>query len=288
MVHEYTPQREGSVRQQHSSHAFLYGLDDGVAGLGCTAWVLWSLGYPDQALKKTQEMLPLAQSLFHPLSLAWALNSAAWHYRFRRDEQAAYELAEAEIALCTEHGFVHLLAAGIIAQGWALAVQGQGAKGIAQMHQGLATLQAVGAVIGWPLSVTALAEGYGEIGQPESGLTVLTEARARTNDTGTCFYEAEVYRLKGELTLKQTKVQSLESRAPNEAEECFRQAIDIAQRQSAKALELRAVMSLARLWQKQGKQKPAHKMLARIYNWFTEGFDTTDLREAQALLQALE
>ncbi len=96
-----------------------------------------------------------------------------------------------------------------------------------------------------------------------------------------------MYRLKGELTLKQSRVQSLESRALKEAEECFRQAIEIAQRQQAKSLELRAVMSLARLWQKQGKQKAAHKLLARIYNWFTEGFETADLKEAKALLAEL-
>src|SRR5262249_27114289 len=238
------------------------------------------------------EMLSLAHELSHPLSQAWALNSAAWHYRFRREERAAHELGEAQVALCTEQGFAQLQAVGTIVRGWALAVQGQGAAGVAQMRHGLAAVQAMGAVIEWPLYLATLAEGYGGEGQAEAGLEVLAEAFAHINNTGVRFYEAEVYRLTGTLTLQQCKVQGSKvtvttPHAEAEAEECLWKAIESARRQHAKSLELRAVMSLARLWQRQGKKKQAHQRLAQIYNWFTEGFDTADLQEAKTLLAEL-
>jgi predicted ATPase len=131
-----------------------------------------------------------------------------------------------------------------------------------------------------------LAEAYGKVGQVEEGLTALAEALAMSNKNGERCWEAELYRLKGELTL-QSKVQSLRSKVQEEAEECFHRAIDIARHQRAKLWELRTVMSLSRLWQQQGKQHKAHKMLAEIYGWFTEGFDTKDLQEAKALLEEL-
>src|SRR5262249_5917939 len=131
-----------------------------------------------------------------------------------------------------------------------------------------------------------LAELYGKAGQGEEGLSLLAEALTLVHKTGERFYEAELYRLKGELTL-QSPVQSLRSKAEEEAEECFYQAVDIARRQQAKSLELRAVMSLSRLWQGQGKKEQAHQLLAEIYGWFTEGFDTKDLQEAKALLAVL-
>jgi predicted ATPase len=132
-----------------------------------------------------------------------------------------------------------------------------------------------------------LAEAYGKAGQTEEGLSALAEALERADKTEERFYEAELYRLKGELTLKQSSAPGLESRVQKEAEACFQKAIEIARRQQAKSLELRAVMSLSRLWQRQGKQKEARQMLGEVYNWFTEGFDTKDLQEAKALLQEL-
>ena len=138
-----------------------------------------------------------------------------------------------------------------------------------------------------------LAEAYGKVGQVEEGLAVVAKALASVEKTGERVYEAEVYRLKGELTLQQqSKVQSSKSQIPSphteaEAQACFHKAIDIARKQQAKSLELRAVMSLSRLWQQQGKTAEAHQMLAEIYGWFTEGFDTKDLQEAKALLKEL-
>ena len=278
--------------KQHSSHAFLYGQDPGVACLFWTAWALWYLGYPDQALKKGHEAFVLAQELSHPYSLAVVLDLLAFLHQFRREEHTAQEQAEASITLSTERGFEFFLEMGTILQGWALAGQGQREEGIEQMRQGLASWQATGAELYRSYWLALLAEAYGKAGQTEEGLTVLAEALAVVNKNSERFYEAELYRLKGELLLMQAVgagsiPDEFVGDAPTEAETCFRQAIDIARCQSAKSLELRAVISLSHLLQKQGKKQEARRMLAEIYGWFTEGFDTRDLKEAKALLDEL-
>jgi len=149
-------------------------------------------------------------------------------------------------------------------------------------------LQAIGAELSRVVWPGPLAEAHGKVGRPEEGLTLLTEALAAVDKTGGRFQEAEIYRIKGELTLTQSSVQRLASSVQKEAEECFWKAIEIAQKQQAKSLELRAVMSLSRLWQQQGKMGEAQQMLAEIYNWFTEGFDTADLKDAKVLLEELQ
>src|SRR5262249_7618440 len=174
---------------------------------------------------------------------------------------------------------------GMVPQGWALALQGQAEEGLTQLHQGLAANEAVGAELVRPYHLALLAEAYGQTGQVEEGVTALGEALRVVDRTGERMYEAELYRLKGELTL-QAERQSPEARA-REAEACFEKAITVARRQSAKSLELRAVTSLARLWQQQGKREEARQMLAEIYGWFTEGFDTKDLQEGKVLLAEL-
>ncbi|HEV8713083.1 MAG TPA: hypothetical protein VGX03_09670 [Candidatus Binatia bacterium] len=261
------------------------------------ALTLWLLGYPDQALQQSHAALALSQELAHPYSRAIALGWAAFLSQHRRDERATQEQAEAVIALSAEQGFLTYLAWGTILGGWALAAQEQGEEGIAQIRRGLAAYQATGQKVYWPGFVSLLAEVYGKEGQTEEGLIVLAEALAVVNTTGQCWYEAELYRLKGELTLQklsvagyQLSVTSTQHPAPNtqsEAEVCFLKAIEIARQQQAKSLELRAVMSLARLWQQQDKKEEAHQMLAEVYGWFTEGFATKDLQEAQALIEEL-
>ena len=191
------------------------------------------------------------------------------------------------ITLSTEQGYMQVLAAATILRGWGVAMQGKEEEGLAQLHQGLAAWQATGAGRERSHFLAMLAEASGKTGQVEKGLNALAEALAVIDKTGERYYEAELYRLKGELTLQQARVQRLASSAQQEAEECFRKAIDIARRQQAKSLELRATMSLARLWQRQGKMAEAHEMLSTIYGWFTEGFDTKDLQEAKALLDEL-
>jgi predicted ATPase len=298
--------------QQRRSRA---GSDPGVLCLLHAAWVLWLLGYPDQALNRSHEALTLAQDLSHPFSLAFALNFAAEVHRLRREGQVAQKRAEAAITLSTERGFTVWLTGGIILRGWALAEQGQQEEGIAYMRQGLMTCRVTGIESGQPHYLAMLAEAYGKGGQAEEGLAMLAEALAMVDKNGEREWEAELYRLKGQLTL-QSKVEGPKSKVEEarrvgiarqnmsssevgtvgdahptretEAEEYFWKAIELARRQQAKSLELRAVMSLSRLWQQQGKKKEAHTMLAEIYGWFTEGFDTKDLQEAKELLEELE
>jgi predicted ATPase len=291
---EFAPAREhleqSIVRydpQQHRSHALVYGADPGVFCLSWTTHVLWSLGYPDQALKRSQEALALAQELSHPFSLALVLDYATILHQFRRERQTVHERAAAAIALCTEQGFAYYLAWGTFMQGWALAEQGQAEEGIAQMRQSLAALRATGAELRQPYYLAMLAETCGKVGQAEEGLTILAEALVRAHRSRECWWKVELYRLKGELLRQKAKGKEQKAKIEPEAEECFRQAIDIARRQSAKSLELRAVISLSRLWQKQGKKEQARQLLAEIYNWFTEGFDTADLKEALVLLEEL-
>jgi class 3 adenylate cyclase/predicted ATPase len=272
--------------RQHRSLVFLYAEDPGVVCRGFAAWGLWFLGYPDQALKKIHETLALAQELSHPFSLAVGLMNACIVYSLRQEWQAAQERAEALIVLATEQGFTLWLAWVTILRGWALAEQGRGEEGIAQMSQGIGAWRATGAELLRPHFLALLAEAYGKAGQAEEGLAALAEALEVVDKSGERFYEAELYRLKGTLTL-QSQVSSPKSQVQKEAEECFQRAIEIARRQQAKSLELRAVMSLSRLWQQQGKREEARQLLAELYGWFTEGFDTKDLQEAKALLQEL-
>jgi predicted ATPase len=274
--------------QQHRSHAFLYGLDPGVVCLSVAALVLWQLGYPDQALRKIHEALALAQELSHPYSQAYALAHAAQLHQARREGSQTQERAEATITVSTEQGFPYWLTWGTIMRGWALVGQGQREEGIAQIHQGLAADRATGAELARPYHLALLAEAYGKGGQVEEGVHELVEALAIVDKAGERLWEAELYRLKGQLTLAQSRVQGLASSVQKDAEACFQKAIEVACQQSAKSLELRAVMSLSRLWQQQGKLEEARKLLAEIYDWFTEGFDTVDLQEAKGLLEELK
>jgi predicted ATPase len=173
------------------------------------------------------------------------------------------------------------MAIGSLLRGWTLAQQGQVQEGIEQLRQGLIALRATGAELGRPYWLALLAEVHGTLGKPEAGLTVLTEALMQVDKTAERCWEAELYRLKGELLLQQT------SDNQTEAETCFHQAIRIAQSQHAKSWELRAARSLSKLWQQQGQRQEAHDLLAPVYHWFTEGFDTADLQDAKALLDEL-
>jgi predicted ATPase len=234
-----------------------------------------------QGRAQNDEAVTLAQQIAHPYSLGFASSFAAMFYQFRREGYAAQACAEASINLATEQGFPLWMVFGSILHGWVLAQQGQAKEGIAQITQGLRIYRITGAELACPYFLALLAEAHGTLGEPEAGLTALTEALTLVDKTGERFYEAELYRLKGALLLQQNSVNQAE------AESCFHQAISIAQNQQAKSLELRAATSLARLWQQQGKRQEAHDLLAPVYGWFTEGFDTADLQEAKALLDAL-
>jgi predicted ATPase len=268
--------------QQHRALAFLYGEDTGVTCRCFAACTLWYLGYPDQGRAQMDEAVTLAQQVAHPFSLGFALSIAAMFHQSRREMPAAQEYAESAINLTQEQGFQYWRANSSILRGWALAQQGQVQEGVERMHQGLRAHRGTGAEIARPYFLALLAEAYEIMGQPEEGLTVLTEALALVDTTGERWYEPELYRLKGDLLLQQ----HADNQA--EAETCFHHAITIAQNQQAKSWELRATTSLARLWQQQGKRQEAYDLLAPVYHWFTEGFDTADLKDAKALLHELE
>ena len=265
---------------QHSLSS-LHRQGPGVTCLTYAALSLWLLGYPDQALHRSQEALTLVRTVSRPFLVTYTLTAVVMLHQLRREEHHVQERAEAIMAISREEGFPYFLAIGTIFRGWALAKQAQEEEGMAQLHQGLATLRTTGAKMAQSYLLAFLGEAYGVARQPEAGLQVLDEALTAVHDTGERMYEAELYRLKGELLRMQSPDQAAA------AETCLHQALAIACRQHAKSLELRAAMSLARLWQQQGKRAEAHALLAPIYDWFTEGFDTADLQDAKALLEAL-
>jgi predicted ATPase len=202
-------------------------------------------------------------------------------HAFRREVPVTQKRAEAALSLAKEQGFPYWMAVGALMRGWALAHQGQVKEGIEQMTQGLRAYRATGAVAMQPCFLALLAEAQGTMEQPAEGLTTLTEALTLADTTAERWYEPELYRLKGALLLQQ------HSDNHAEAESCFHHALDTARNQDAKSFELRTATSLARLWQQQGKRHEAHDLLAPVYGWFTEGFDTADLQDAKALLDAL-
>jgi predicted ATPase len=270
----YTP-------DQRRAPVFRMGQDLGVACRDNVAETLWLLGYPEQALARLYEALALAHELSHPYSLAWAQWWVAFVLQLRRDVRAMHEHAEAAVTLATAQGFPQWAAQGTILRGWALAMQGQGEAGLAQVRQGIAAVRATGGALFDPYYSALLAEVCDHLGHTADSLQALAEAHTLVEQQEERWWEAEVCRLRGVLLLRQPGTPQAE------AEAWLQLALDVARRQEAKSLELRAAMSLARLWLQQGKQAEARALLAPIYGWFTEGFGTADLQEARALLDAL-
>jgi predicted ATPase len=273
-IARYTP-------DQRRAPVFRIGQDVGVACQANAARTLWCLGYPEQALARIHEALTVAHEISHPYSLAFAWCVAAFVFQFCRDVPVVHEQAEACVALATAQGFPQWAAMGRSLRGWALAMQGQGEEGMAQVRQEIVAYRATGATLAVPYFCTLLADVCDHLGHLEDGLQALAEAHTLVEQREDRWWEAEIARLRGVLLLRQPGT------PPAEAETCFHQALDVARRQQAKSLELRAAMSLSRLWQQQGKQAEARTLLAPVYGWFTEGFDTADLQEAKALLEEL-
>ena len=258
------------------------GAHAGVQCLGYAAWALWGLGYPDQSLKKASKAIALAQELNHPFSLSFALFCAARIYQPLRQVQATHERVEALHELATEQELSYYLTLANIYRGWVLFERGQKEVGLDMLRRGIDAKRASGVASGQLHFLSVLAEACGKAGQPEEGLAAVEEALKVFRETEDYLEVMEPYRVKGELLL-QSRGQGTEA----EAEECFQQAIDIARSIEVKSLELRAAISLARLWQRQGKKAEAYQLLSEIYNWFTEGFYTKDLQEAKVLLGEL-
>jgi predicted ATPase len=245
--------------ERHQPLTFRYlGIDAGVLCLAYAAWTLWQLGYPDQAAKQGSEAIALAQSLSHPISLASAEYVVVILRQFRREARPAQEIAESMIALCTEYGFSQLLAIATVIRGWAMAELGHNEAGIAQLQEGAAASRATGSELMRAYSLSLLSEACMEAGLLDDGLNALTEALATADEHENRCCEADMYRLKGELLLRQDDSNAAE------AQNCFQRAIEIARKQSAKSWELRATTSLARLLAKQGRRDEARTMLAEI------------------------
>jgi predicted ATPase len=254
--------------ERHLPHILGYGGRDArVVCLSYAAWTLWQLGYPDQALLRGNESIALAQGLSHPYSLANAKLFMGFLRQYRREPRAAQETAEAAIVLSAEHGLTDYLAFATSLRGWAMAEQGRKEEGIAQIQEGLAASRPE---LLRPQLLCLLAAACMQTGRVDDGLGALTEALAAADEHEVRHHEAEIHRLKGELLLRQGDANA------EQAQSCFERAIEIARKQSAKSWELRATMSLARLFAKQGRRDKARAMLADIYGWFTEGFDTAD------------
>jgi len=257
--------------------------------LAYAALALWCLGAPTQALRRSQEALALAQELAHPHSLAVAQLYAAYLGHRRREVLAVEAQAEALLTLASAQGFPLFVGHGTCWRGWAVGMRGQAAVGLAQLHQGMAAVLATGQTVSRSLLLVLLAEVAGHAGHIEEGLRLLAEALTVFEASGRVDLLAEAYRLQGEFLLAQASTgQPVAGQQLSAVEACFQRAIALAQRQHAKSWELRAAMSLSRLWQRQGECAKARQLLAEVYGWFTEGFDTADLQEAKALLQEFE
>jgi DNA-binding winged helix-turn-helix (wHTH) protein/tetratricopeptide (TPR) repeat protein len=253
-------------------------IDPGVMCRIFAGWSLWLRGYPEQALHKADEALTLTQALANPFVRSHALVLVGWLHQYRREIPAMREQIETAIALASEHAYVQQWAWGMILRGWAVTDR---TVGVTHIRQGLDTLLAIGTVAFRPYLLALFAEVHAALGRLAEGLNILAEALALVEKNGQCLYEAELYRLQGAFLLRQA--------VPDvaQAEACFQQALVLARRQQAKSWELRAATSLSRLWLQQGKRAEARELLTDVYGWFTEGFDTADLREAKALLEAL-
>ena len=240
--------------------------------------VLWYLGYPDQALSSSRRAIAIAKEISHPFSVAAALSWAAALHQLRQEADQTREVAEADLALSTEQPIPFYAAHAMVLHGWALVEQRQCEEGIARLREGIDAYRATGSEIESSQWLALLAEACGKAGRITEALDIIREALADVEHTGIRYREAELNRLEGELRL---------GRDEERSEMCFQRAIAIARAQQAKSFEMRAALSLARLWRDQGKRDEARNLLAPLYGWFTEGFDTADLKEAKALLEEL-
>jgi predicted ATPase/DNA-binding SARP family transcriptional activator len=267
-------------QEHHQPLVLLRGSDVGVSALAYDACCLWCLGYPEKALQRSQEALALARELDHAFSTVDVLRYAGCILdQLRGDAPKLRDHAEQLVRISKGKGFASFEAQGLCDRGYALAKLGKVHEGIEQLRHGLMALRSIGARICNTQVLEELAESQAMAGQPEEGLATLAEALDLVDETDERYFEAELYRLRGELQL----IVGDEV----EAEKSLLKAIEVAGRQEAKSWELRAKIDLARLWQKQSRREEAREMLTQIYGWFEEGFEEPDLKAARALLEEL-
>jgi tetratricopeptide (TPR) repeat protein len=266
----------------HASNAYTYGQDPAAICHIHAAHALWSLGYPDQAIKRVTQGLALGRQLIHPGNLATISAFAALIHQFCRNAEAVEELVETAVTLSVDHNFPFTKGMGTILRGWAATQLGR-EDGITQMQQGLDSFRVIDAVLMLPYFSSLLAQALGVGGHADEGLSLL----ASIDPAREPYWESELYRTKGELLL-QRAVNAQDRHIETQAEQYFTQALTVARQQQAKSFELRASMSLARLWSLRGECLKAYNLIDATYRWFTEGFDTPDLLEANALIESLK
>ncbi len=266
--------------EKHGFLGYLFGYDLGVLNMGFGSWAWWILGYPDQALKQTQEALRIARKLGHPATMAFIILGACELNWFLKDFEKINEYTEELVPICEKNGFIYFGAHGYFYRGEKKTFAGKGKEGIDEMHQSLAIMEGTGTLTCFTRLLARVAYACQKTGHLEDGLAAIDKAMGVMQRCDERYMEAELYRLKGELLWMRGEPES-------EVEKYFHQAIEVSRRQQAKSWELRATMSLSRLRQKQGRNEEARQMLAEIYGWFTEGFNTPDLIEAKALLDSL-
>jgi predicted ATPase len=303
----YDPEQHSPTR----SLAFRAGQDPGVSCAVYAAWAHHLLGRPDRAAAQMAEALALARSLGHPLSVVYACHFAAGLHLCRGESETVQALETEALAYSSEHGFRLFAMMGGIHRGWALCAAGRSADALAQIREGLSATRAIGIELRRPAFLAMLADVCQKSDHPEEGLKAVAEALTIAEQTGQHYWDAEIHRLRGALTLQadaglpdasaqwpspaDDQSGRMEPRTPrpgplaaSEAEASFLEAIRIARQQEARSLELRAATSLARLWADTGKPRQARELLSDACRGFTEGLETADMRQAQAVLDALD
>jgi predicted ATPase len=277
-LHLYDPEK-------HRVLALRFGNDPAVTALAGSGWRLWLTGWPDQAVEQTARALVHAETLAHPFSLAIAWFSVALVRQGRGELSVALEAAQRLRTIAHEQGFSLYEALGMMTQGSVLVQRDEVAPGYTLLTTGLAQYRQLGSQASLTYFLSFLAEIHLRQGQIADGLAVVAEASRLSATHFDCFWEAELHRQRGNFLLAQTDPQhSAPGTAVTDAEACFQQALAIARHQGAKALELRAAVSLSRLWLAQDQPDAAQALLAEICDWFTEGADTADVQAAKALL----
>ena len=269
-------------RKEHHNHVVLYGFDTNAVNLSGVSEVLWLLGYPQQAVERSRESLLLAQKLTHPPTEVLTLEQSIRVHIRRRESAVVLDYANTQLKLSKEYGLNYWEDIAMAWIYWALAVQGQIAQNLEPMWRTVIKSTSAGGQVLLPMCQGLSAELHDRISKTDTGLEIISSAIKTVEKTGERWYEAELYRLQGALLLNQGK-----SDAASQAETSFQKSLSVAQNQEAKSWELRTATSLARLWEEKGKSAAAYGLLAPIYDWFTEGFDTVDLQEAKSLLEKL-
>jgi predicted ATPase len=266
---------------EHRPLAMRFGQDVGVVALSFRSFALWLLGYPEAALRDTDDALKNAREMGQAATLMYALAHAAIPYTLCGNRAAAAAHAQELVALAEEKGAPFWKAFGMMNQGSVLALAGKASDATEMLISGIAAWRATGATVWLPLFLPHFARAHAELGQFEEAWRCIGEAMTAAETTKEKCCEAEIHRTAGEIALM--------SPAPDvaKAQAHFERALAVARYQRAKSWELRAAMSMARLWRNQGKPQQARELLAPVYGWFTEGFDTLDLKEAKALLDEL-